>query len=83
MSAPNFLGLRCPCCGDAHSIDICAEVWVRVTADGTDADAAGDGSHDYTPQSPAMCGACGHCGQLEDFERADFDNLSSPEEIEP
>ena len=36
----SFLDLRCPQCGDQDCIDILAEVWVRVTDDGTDADAS-------------------------------------------
>jgi hypothetical protein len=71
MSAANFLDLRCPLCGDERSIDIRADVWVRVTPDGTDADASTDGNHEFTPYSATQCGACGHCGLLEEFEPAE------------
>jgi hypothetical protein len=64
----NFLGLRCPKCDDGDRIDILVDLWVRVTDDGTDADASGNGDHDYTPDSTAVCGACGHCGTVRDFE---------------
>jgi hypothetical protein len=59
----NFLGLRCPKCGDQDRIDILAELWVRVT----DADASGDGEHTYTPKSTALCGSCGHSARLYHF----------------
>jgi hypothetical protein len=68
MSPPNCLDLRCPKCGDTDEIDIAAEVWVRVTRDGTDADASGNGDHLFEPHSPAQCGACGHHGVVRDFE---------------
>ncbi len=66
----NFLDMRCPTCGDETAIDIAAIVWIRVCADGTDADASRDGSHDFEPKSPAVCAACGHCGTVREFERA-------------
>jgi hypothetical protein len=66
----NFLDMRCPHCGDESHIDISASLWIRVCVDGTDADASRDGSHEYTPESTAMCCACGHWGTVRDFERA-------------
>src|SRR5271156_6824036 len=66
----NFLEMRCPKCSDENSLDIAATVWIRVCEDGTDADASRDGSHDYEPHSPALCGACGHCGTVRQFELA-------------
>ena len=66
----NCLEMRCPKCGDESSLDIAATVWIRVCEDGTDADAARDGSHDYEPHSPAHCGACGHFGTVRQFESA-------------
>jgi hypothetical protein len=65
----NFLDLRCPHCGNTDRIDICAEVWIRVTRDGTDADASREGDHHFTPDSIAQCG-CGHFAKLRDFEAA-------------
>jgi hypothetical protein len=67
----NFLDLRCPECGDQHRIDILAELWVRVTDDGTDADASGYGDHYYTPESATLCARCGHCDKLKYFHLDD------------
>ncbi len=66
----NFLDMRCPSCGDENRIDIQATVWTRVCADGTDVDAAGDGNHEYTPKSLAVCRACDHSGTVREFELA-------------
>ena len=63
----NFLDMRCPKCGDQRSIDIQAAVWIRVCRGGTDADAAGCGDHEYTPESTACCGACGHWATVAAF----------------
>jgi hypothetical protein len=64
----NLFDMRCPKCGDEDHIDIAAEVWVRLTSDGTDADAsAWCGDHLYTPESVAMCGACNHQGTVAQF----------------
>ncbi len=64
----NFLDLRCPECGDEDHLDILADVWLRVTPDGTDADVSADGHHDYTPRSLTLCNACGHTARLSEFE---------------
>ena len=64
----NFLDLRCPNCGDTDSIDILAALWVRVTPDGTDADASACGDHEWCDQSAASCDTCGHRGHLQDFQ---------------
>ena len=63
----NFLDMRCPNCGDEDRIDIEATVWIRVTEEGTDVDAAGDGNHEYTPKSMAVCAACQHCATVTAF----------------
>ncbi|MCW6512517.1 hypothetical protein [Lichenifustis flavocetrariae] len=64
----HFLDLSCMKCGDTDEIDIEATVWIRVTEDGTDADAGSDGHHEYTPRSMASCGSCGHTERLYAFE---------------
>ena len=64
----NFLDMRCPQCGADDELDIRAELWIRVTGNGTDADASGSGDHEYTPDSTALCGSCGHCGTVREFE---------------
>jgi hypothetical protein len=66
----NFLDLRCPRCRDQDHIDILALIWVRLTEDGTDADASDDGDHEWSGQSAAVCGACGHRATVQDFEPA-------------
>lgn len=60
----NFLDLCCPSCGDSDRLDVLATVWLRLTDDGTDADASHDGDHDYTPESPVTCHACGYAGRM-------------------
>jgi ribosomal protein S27E len=67
LAMTNFLDMRCPKCGDAHSIDIQATVWIRVCRDGTDADASRCGDHEYSPESTASCDACGHWGTVSAF----------------
>ena len=62
----NLFNMRCPKCGDESRIDILAEVWVRVAENGTDADAANNGDHHFTPESTAAC-YCGHWGTVADF----------------
>lgn len=64
----NFLDMRCPKCGADDRIDIQASIWVRLTADGTDADESDDGGHEYDRESPAHCRACDHAGHVADFE---------------
>ena len=65
----NFFDMRCPECGDENEIDIAATLWVRVCSDGTDADASGDSTHTFEPDSPAHCGHCGFHGTVRAFER--------------
>jgi hypothetical protein len=67
----NLFDMRCPKCRDTERIDIQARLWIRVTEDGTDADASKNGDHEWTPNSPALCGACGHCGTVRDFDPQD------------
>jgi ribosomal protein S27E len=67
----NFLDLRCPGCGCQARIDVLAEVWVRVTPDGTDADASENGDITYTPRSTATCTACGLVDRLYRFHSDD------------
>ena len=62
----NSFDLVCPSCFDGEALDIQAHVWVRLTIDGTDADAAHDGSHDWNKASPFKC-TCGHTGTVGDL----------------
>jgi hypothetical protein len=66
----NFLNARCPKCGDTDHLDVAATVWLRLTDDGTDADACDNRDHQYSPKSLCVCGACGHSARLSHFEAA-------------
>lgn len=63
-----LFSMVCPSCGAHDQIDIEATVWIRVTPDGTDADASEDGDHTFTPDSRAKCCACHHRGTVENFD---------------
>jgi hypothetical protein len=64
----NTFDMKCPKCGCEDQIDIQASIWVRVTSDGTDADAPSCGDHIWEPDSVAACEACGYNGKVKDFE---------------
>lgn len=66
----NCFEMKCPKCGDEDHIDVAATVFVRLTADGTDADISGCGDHEWEPQSRATCAACDYVGAVQDFEKA-------------
>ena len=68
--------MKCPKCGCEDQIDIQAAIWVRVTSDGTDADASGCGDHEYTPDSPASCAACDYRGRAKDFDPPAEDTIN-------
>lgn len=58
---------QCPECGQTEQIDVAATVWVRLVGDGTDADLAQIGDHDFDGDSPALCGHCGHSAPYAKF----------------
>lgn len=60
-------GLRCPACGDCDQIDIAASVWVRLCPDGTDAQLAANGNHEWSDAHAACCHACGFHGAVRDL----------------
>ena len=65
----NCFDMRCPKCGGTDEIDIQAQIWIRLTSNGTDADAAdGNGDHVFDNSSPAACSSCGYSGRLGSFE---------------
>ena len=66
----NAFEYRCPNCRNTGQIDICASIWVRLTRDGTDADASGDGNHTWEADSPAVCRGCGFQGKAAAFDPA-------------
>jgi hypothetical protein len=66
----NRFNYRCPKCGSADEIEICAFVSIRLT--GNVAEIADDvqdidGSC-WTQDNPAGCGACSYEGAVKDFE---------------
>lgn len=67
MSAFKNWGMKCPSCGESERIDIAATVWVRLTDDGTDADASHSGDHEWGDDSPARCNDCDHVGTVKTF----------------
>ena len=68
MSAPNFLGLRCPKCGETEGLDICLFVWARLTEEGSDLDEAHNHDRDIDPNSSVFCTGCEYNGTMEEFE---------------
>ena len=66
----NWIDARCPNCGCTDEIDVAATIWVRLTRDGSDADASEYGSdHEYGDDSTAVCYACDHSAIFSDFLR--------------
>lgn len=63
MSVTTNWNMTCPACGEDDSLDVTATLSVRLTADGTDADASGDGSHEWDEDSECSCRACGWGGK--------------------
>lgn len=64
--AGNMFGLSCPKCGSEDRIDICIEVWARLTPDGTDADGPLNGGHEWDGSSVAVCD-CGWGGTVKEL----------------
>lgn len=68
MSVLYNWGMRCPKCKSSDSLDIQALVWIRLTEDGTDADASGDGSHHWEDGSSCVCRNCGWKGTAKETQ---------------
>lgn len=66
----NQFNMQCPSCASAEHLDVVAQVWVRLTADGTDADESRDGSHEWDDDSACSC-ACGWHGKVGDAKSTD------------
>lgn len=66
----NAFDMKCPQCGAEDDLDIEATVWVRLTADGTDADASHDGGHAWGGDSACRCDKCGWEGTVLNAEEA-------------
>ena len=65
----NRFNYRCPTCGSADEIDICAFVSIRLTADGAEiAEEVQDIDNScWSHDNPAGCAACGYEGAVRDF----------------
>jgi hypothetical protein len=59
----NTFDLSCPTC-HGGDLDIQALVWVRLTEDGTDADASHDGGHHSNRDSWFLCRYCARQGRV-------------------
>lgn len=70
MTVANNHHCRCPSCQSDERLDVIAHVWVRLMPDGTDADEAGDNSHDWDNHSRASCRACDWSGTVEELRYA-------------
>lgn len=69
--AGNMFGLSCPKCGRSDRIDICVEVWARLTRDGTDGGESADGDHMWDDDSTALCGDCHWGGTVKQLNKDD------------
>jgi hypothetical protein len=67
----NQFDMTCPDCGHSDALDVAALVWVRLTRDGTDADASHDGSHEWDDDADCVCAACGWRGTVLNARRDD------------
>jgi hypothetical protein len=67
----NCSNMKCPRCGADDEIDVAATIWVRLCHDGTDADEAHCGGHEWSDASPAMCCACDYVGTVREFTEPD------------
>ena len=65
----NRFNYRCPHCGRADEIEICAFVSIRLTGNGAEiAEEVQDlGGSCWSQDNAAGCGACGYEGAVRDF----------------
>lgn len=68
----SLIRLRCPQCGKHDHLDINANIWVRLTDDGTDADLAASRDHEWGDASHIRCASCGHSGKVGDFHPNEY-----------
>ena len=84
----------CPKCGSDDQIDVCANVWVRLCANGTDVFGSENGDQEWDDDSPCSCHVCDYYGPVgsftssEDFEEFVADYItcalwSSTDEADP
>jgi hypothetical protein len=63
----NVFDLSCPAC-NGTDIDVQALVWVRLTEDGTDADASHDSSHHWDKDCRFICRDCARQGLVSELK---------------
>ncbi len=68
----SLIRLRCPQCGSNDTLDINANIWVRLTDDGTDPDLAASRDHEWDDASHIRCASCGHSGKVGDFHPNEY-----------
>jgi hypothetical protein len=68
----SLIRLRCPQCGKHDNLDINANIWVRLTDDGTDADLAASRDHEWNDASHIRCVSCGCSGMVGDFQPNEY-----------
>lgn len=67
--------MRCPKCKSDESIEISANVYVRLKPDGTDIFDTHNGDHEWDNDSTAYCAACGFSGTVRDFEKGESNDV--------
>lgn len=60
-------GICCPKCGSDDQIDVCANVWVRLCDNGTDAYESENGDQEWDDDSPCSCNVCDYDGTVGSF----------------
>lgn len=70
MSVSEEHGMRCPKCGEDHSIIIAATVNAHLLPDGVEEH---DGAYEWSSTDACRCTNCGHSGLVEDFQIEDED----------
>ena len=68
----SLIRLRCPQCGNNDNLDINANIWVRLTDDGTDPDLAASRDHEWDDASHIRCVSCGHSGTVGNFHQNEY-----------
>jgi hypothetical protein len=68
----SLIRLRCPQCGSQDHLDINANIWVRLTDDGTDADLAASRDHEWNDASHIRCVSCGCSGKVGEFQPNEY-----------
>lgn len=75
-TAEHAATFRCPSCGDAHSMEIAASMWVRLIQhkDGTTETEPSktDASHEWDKDSIVVCTNCRWSGAMVDADRREY-----------